>query len=115
MKTYKVHRLVAIAFISNPDDKPEVDHIDENKTNDNVNNLRWATDRGNKQNIGITRYNTSGFKGVSYQKLSKKYKATIKIAGKQKHLGYFKTAEDASKAYERKVKVINGEYYYKNK
>jgi hypothetical protein len=39
----KVHRLVGEAFLPNPDNKKEVDHIDRNKTNNVITNLRWAT------------------------------------------------------------------------
>lgn len=42
-KRGKIHRLVAKAFIPNPDNKPEVNHIDENKQNNNINNLNWMT------------------------------------------------------------------------
>lgn len=45
-----IHRLVAQAFIDNSDNKPEVDHKDGNKSNNNVNNLRWATSVENKYN-----------------------------------------------------------------
>ena len=47
-KRFKAHRLVAQAFIANPEEYPQVDHIDENKQNNAVSNLRWCTDRMNK-------------------------------------------------------------------
>lgn len=49
-KTVKLHRIVAFAFIPNPNDKPCVDHIDGNPSNNNASNLRWVTYWENKHN-----------------------------------------------------------------
>ena len=49
-KTFKVHRLVAIAFIPNPNNYPEIDHIDNSPQNNSVWNLRWVNHKTNCQN-----------------------------------------------------------------
>ena len=50
-KHLKLHRLLGLAFIPNPENKPCIDHIDENKSNNHLSNLRWATYAENQQNI----------------------------------------------------------------
>ena len=49
-KTFSVHKLVALAFLENPNNLPEVDHKDRNKENNNVDNLRWVTTSENNLN-----------------------------------------------------------------
>ena len=64
-KNYRVHRLVALAFIDNPDDKPMVDHIDRDKSNNNLINLRWATCSENLINTGCRKNNKLKEKNIS--------------------------------------------------
>ena len=51
-RTYKLHRILARHFIENPDDLPQVDHIDRNKTNNSIENLRWVSNSENCRNRG---------------------------------------------------------------
>jgi len=90
-----IHKMVALAFILNPENKRCVDHIDHDKTNNNVSNLRYATDSENRQNVSITSNNTSGVVGVTFRSDNNKWKAFISINQKQKHLGCFTLKEDA--------------------
>ncbi len=109
-KRYKklLHILVAVAFIPNPENKPFVDHIDNCITNNNIKNLRWATRAENNQNRSMRNDNTSGVKGVSWNKTSSSWRATIQIDGIKVHLGYFKNLEDAKQARIKKANEAFG-------
>ncbi len=93
-----VHRLVAEHFLENPDNKQCVDHIDNNRLNNNLLNLRYATLKENGQNTKLRRDNTSGHKGVSYNKTFDKWRAQITIDGIKIHIGYYEHKEDAIQA-----------------
>jgi hypothetical protein len=96
-KTYKIHRLLALMFISNPNNKPCVDHIDGNKSNNNIFNLRWATYRENSQNKKLNQKNKTGYTGIQLQKNKKqiKYRVFIKYNDKNLYLGTFDNLNDA--------------------
>ena len=92
MKNMNIHRLVAVAFIPNPENKPQVDHIDQCRTNNHVSNLRWATNSENQQNRGKSKNNTSGHKNVCKLGDGWLFRKIIHGVETQK---YFKTLDDA--------------------
>ena len=109
-RNHKIHRLVANAFLDNPNDKLCVDHKDNNKTNNNISNLRFATTKENSQNSSIRLDNTSGCKGISWNKKAKKWNAKITIDGIKIHLGYYDNLEDAKIARINKANEAFGVY-----
>ena len=99
-KTFKVHRLVAETFIENPLSKRCVDHIDGNRRNNDIDNLRWASDSENQMNATKKRSNASStHKGVSFHKASNKWIAYAQVDGVRKHLGYYATEIEAAESY----------------
>lgn len=92
-KRLSVHRLVAVAFIPNPDDKPTVDHIDRNRLNNTVTNLRWATLSEQNKNRGTINHNrpisNAGHRFIYFN--GGKYNVSIE----DKHIGRYVTLEQA--------------------
>jgi hypothetical protein len=77
----------------------EVDHIDSNGLNNQRSNLRICTRKENVHNATKRTDNTSGYKGVSFYKLNKKWGANISCDGEHTFLGLFATKEEAYEAY----------------
>lgn len=73
--TFRVHRLVAEAFIPNPNNKPFIDHINTIRTDNRVCNLRWATYKENANNELTLKHNSEARKG---KKLSEEHKKKIR-------------------------------------
>ncbi|MGL5077741.1 MAG: HNH endonuclease signature motif containing protein [Waterburya sp.] len=98
-KQYLAHRL---AWLLTYGKWPEkfIDHIDGNPLNNRINNLRDVSNEDNCQNRRKAQVNNkSEILGAHYDKKSGLFKSSIRSNGKQKHLGYFLTAEEAHTTY----------------
>ena len=84
MKKFYIHRLVALHFIPNTDNLREVDHIDRNKANNSISNLRWISPSNNLRNRPKFKNSSSKYMGVYFDKANGKYKAKIRINNKNK-------------------------------
>jgi hypothetical protein len=113
-KHYLAHRL-AWFYVYESMPKKELDHIDGNRDNNKINNLREATSSQNKQNTKMSKQSKSGLKGAHYHKISKKWLSRIKVNKKTIHLGYFDTKEEAHEAYKSAANDMFKEFAnYKN-
>ncbi len=111
-----VHRLVARYFLEEIEnvDTMDVDHINRDRRDNRVENLRWVTRGENLRNKNTKRENsTSQLKGV-YKKnnLAKPWVSRIRMNGKDYHLGYFKTEEEAFEKYREFVIENNLNHLY---
>jgi ribosomal protein S14 len=88
----------------------EVDHINHNRLDNRRNNLRIATRAENQANVSLKSTNTSGYKGVSFCKQTKKWRASIGKGKLQITIGRYDTREDAAKAYDIKAIELQGEF-----
>ena len=108
-KVYRSHRL-AWLYIYGSFPKTLIDHINMDRLDNRISNLREATRAENIWNIGKTSKNKSGFKGVSFNKSYNKWSAVCTVNNKTNHLGFFITPELASQAYQEFAKKHHGEF-----
>ena len=103
--TYKIHKLVAIAFLNHTPCrfKIVVDHINNIKTDNRLENLQLTT---NRHNSSKDRKGTSRYTGVSLQKSTGKWLSHIRIDSKKVYLGTFTNEQDASKAYQNELRTL---------
>jgi hypothetical protein len=111
-KGFRVNRLVAVAFIENPENKPIVDHIDRNKINNNINNLRWSTNIESCRNTTKRCNTSSSYKGVSYRKNTGKWRCRIRIDYKLINLGEYENEVDAALSYNKYIIDNNLQEYF---
>lgn len=102
--TYTLHRLL-MGF-----PEVQVDHADRNKLNNCRQNLRLASGSQNKANVGISTRNSSGYKGVSWDNRSNKWRAQISYQNKLIYLGLYLTKEEAFEIRKTKALELFGEF-----
>jgi hypothetical protein len=87
-----------------------IDHIDNNASNNNPDNLRESLQSQNVRNSKLSKTNTSGYKGVYWHKATSKWRVQIKLNGKIYNFGLFVNKEDAIKVAIEARKKLHGEF-----
>lgn len=96
--------------ILNAPNEMHVDHRNGNTLDNRRRNLRLATSAQNAWNRDKYKNNTTGFKGVTYDKQRRKVRAQITVKGQHIHLGWFDDPRDAALAYDRGVRKYHGAF-----
>ncbi len=103
-KSYRKHKLIWLYVYGKfPKDGNEVDHINHDKIDNRLVNLREVTRSENQRNRTRQKNNTSGFTGVYFHTTKNKWNAKIRNSGKNIHLGYFEKIKDAIKARKKAI------------
>lgn len=102
-KIYKYHRLIAIQFIDNPENLPQVDHININPFDNRIENLRWVNARTNANNK--SKHSTNH--NINWHSIRNVWEVRIFIANKKLYFGSFKTDE-----YDSAIKRRNQMLYF---
>lgn len=109
-KVYLAHRLAWIVCYGPIPYGMLIDHINGVRDDNRISNLRLATLSNNQHNQRIRNDNTSGFKGVSRETRSRKWRVQVKTNGLNKHLGYFNCPTAAMFAVEKAAQELHGEF-----
>lgn len=110
-----MHRIILSRMLERPLLRSEhVDHIHHNTLDNRRLEIRLASPSQNQHNRGMQVRNTSGFKGVSYEKARGCWLALIGFQNKRYNLGRFPTAIEAAIAYDKAARELHGAFAYQN-
>ena len=99
-KLYQAHRLAWYMYYGK-EPKYGIDHIDGNKHNNAISNLRDVPQSSNAKNSSLSKASSSGFTGVTFMKKSKKWRSRIMVDGSDIHLGFYDDKQKAVSARAR--------------
>ena len=112
--SYVQHRVIW-KLVTGNEPIAEIDHINHDRSDNRWCNLREATWYEQQHNQSIRSDNTSGIKGVNYDKLTGTWKARVQVNNTRIHVGGFLTIEEAKLAIENKRLELHGEFAYNGK
>lgn len=107
---YRAHRL-AWLYMHGELPNSEIDHVNRNRQDNRISNLRLCTGNENAVNRSMRSDNSSGYRGVSFYKALGKWSASARINKQTYHIGYYSTPLEASRAYHNFIKEKHGEFY----
>ena len=106
---YRTHRVVW--FLVKGEQPPNIlDHINNNRLDNHIDNLREVTPSQNRLNTKDRKDNTSGVKGVGWHKGNNKWRARVNDGNKRIHIGYFTDLQEAEKSIKEFREILHGEY-----
>lgn len=108
-REYLAHRL-AWLYVHGVMPLDCIDHINHDRSDNRISNLRQASRYQNQWNVGLQKNNTSGYKGIHYIEKSGRWRANLRYGGKSRHLGTFETAELACEFLELAREMVHGDF-----
>lgn len=110
-RAYRAHRVIW-AMVTGEWPDGMIDHENRNRSDNRFKNLRPASASQNMHNRGMSKNNSSGFKGVSWDSSKSKWHAQIGLNRKTHHLGYFDCLNEAHNAYAEASQAMHGAFGY---
>lgn len=107
---HKAHRLVWVFINGAIPEGLQVDHINRDRADNRIGNLRLATPGQNRQNAKLRDDNRTRLKGVDFNRKAGNWRARISCDGRTRHLGFFSTPEEAHTAYKRAADELHGDF-----